>query len=298
MEKQVKDNIRKTADCLLWAIRKLLKTNMLAFLFFISVFVTFTSCEKRINWDLDSSQEQFLIVDGIITNEFINHKVTLSLSVQELNDTVEFVSNAEVSIFDGENTFNFIEDTIPGTYFSENEFTAVINKTYTLNIEYNNNNYFAEADMYPVSISDPLPYKQVTDTALYYIAYADVVFNPDESSMFEVILDWSYLTGYEDLPTNETSAHMFYYNLSTIDVNQIFAPDNEIVIFPHGSTMVQRKYSLSPEHEQFIRSLLIESQWHGGNFDIEEGNVHTNLSEGALGFFGASSVIRYSTIVQ
>ncbi len=298
MEKQVKNNIRKTADCRLWAIRKLLKINKLAFLFFISVFVTFTSCEKRINWDLDSSQEQFLIVDGIITNEFINHKINLSLSVQELNDTADSVSGAIVSIFDGENTFNFIEDTISGTYFSENKFTAVINNTYTLNIDYNNKSYSAEADMYPVSISEPLPYKQVADTALYYIAYADVVFNPDESSMFEVVLDWSGLTGYEDLPANETSAHMFYYNLTTIDVSQIFAPDNEIVIFPHGTTMLQRKYSLSPQHEEFIRSLLIESQWHGGNFDIEEGNVYTNLSEGALGFFGASSVISYSATVQ
>ena len=62
--------------------------------------------------------------------------------------------------------------------------------------------------------------------------------------------------------------------------------------------MIQRKYSLSPQHEEFIRSLLVETQWHGGNFDIEEGNVHTNLSEGALGFFGACSVITYSSTVE
>lgn len=271
---------------------------MFVIIFLITISAAISSCEKRINWDLDSSKEQFIIVDGLITNEFTNHKINLSLSVQELNDTAEIVSDALVTISDGENTFNFIQDTVSGSYLSEIRFTAVINKTYFLNIEYNNEMYFAEADMYPVSVSDPLPYKQVADTGLYYIAADNIIFNPDEASMYEILLDWSDVTGYEDLSSIETSARMFYYNLTTIDVNQIFAPGNEIVIFPHGTLMLQRKYSLSPKHEEFIRSLLIESQWHGGNFDIEEGNVYTNLSEGALGFFGASSVITYTSTVQ
>jgi len=298
MEKQVKDNIRKTADCRLWAITKLLKINMLAFLFFISVFVTFTSCERKINWNLKTTNEQFLIVDGIITNEYKNQTVNLSLSVQNLNNSAETVSDANITISDGEQTYSFHEDTIPGTFISNIKFTAVVNKTYTLNIDYNDKNYFAEANIYPVSISDPLPYKQIPDTGLYYIASEIAEFNPYESAMYEVILNWSEVTGYENLPANETSAHLFYYNLKTIDVSQIFAPDNEIVIFPHGTSMIQKKYSLCPEHEDFIRSILIESQWHGGNFDIEEGNIYTNLSEGALGFFGASSVITYTSIIQ
>ncbi len=266
--------------------------------FFISLFSVLSSCEKRTNWNLDLANEQFLIVDGIITNEFINQKINLSLSFKELNGEPEYVSNAGITIFDGDNTFNFIEDTIPGNYLSENKFTAVINKTYTLNIQYNNNIYFAEAKLLPVSITQALPYKQVSDTSLYYIAAPDVAFNPDEASMIEVILNWSDVAGYENLPANETKAHMFYYNLTTIDVNQIFHPDNELILFPSGTSMTQKKYSLSKEHEAFIRSLLIETQWNGGNFDIEEANSYTNLSKGALGFFGASSVISYTAIIQ
>ncbi|MCF6366626.1 MAG: DUF4249 domain-containing protein [Bacteroidales bacterium] len=279
-------------------IVKILRINKLSFLFLAVIFLALFSCERKINWDLKTSSEQFLIVDGLITNEYANQKINLTLSVQNLNDTAKSVSDATITISDGEQTFNFHENTTSGIYLSDSKFSAVVNKTYTLNIKYNNEDYFAEANIYPVSVSDPLPYIQIPDTNLYYIAYDIAEFNPYESAMYEVILDWSDVNGYENLPINETSAKMYYYRLKTIDVNQIFAPDNEIVIFPYGTLMTQRKYSLSPEHEDFIRSVLMESQWHGGNFDIEEGNVYTNLSSGALGFFGASSVISFSTIVQ
>ena len=296
-----KENIKqKTADCRLWTLKSHLSgiSCLIAAILITSLFVQLTSCEKKADWNLKYSQEQFLIVDCILTNEFKNQSLNLSLSVIELNDIPEAVSDVNVSIFDGNEIYNFIEDTIKsGTYASDIKFTGVINKTYTLNIEYNEKNYTAEANMYPVSISDPLPYIQVQDTNLYYIASEIADFNPNESAMYEVKLDWSEVPGYENLPLIETSAHMFFYNLTTIDVNQIFAPTHEIVLFPHGSLMIQRKYSLSPQHEEFIRSLLMETQWHGGSFDIEEGNVYSNLSEGALGFFGACSVLSDTSIV-
>ncbi len=301
MKKYKKQIKQHTVDYGLPTVKPYLSAiRLISFLIFIfSLSVLSLSCEQKANWNLKSSQEQFLIVDGILTNEFKNHTVNLSLSVSGLNDSPEAVSGAEVSVSDGNETYHFFEDTItPGTYVSDVRFTGVINKTYTLNIENNEKIYFAGANMFPVSISSPLPYKQVQDTNLYYIVFDITSFNPNESAMGEVILDWSEVAGYENLPLNETSAHLFFYYLTTIDVNQIFAPAHEIVLFPLGSLMIQRKYSLSPQHEEFIRSLLLETQWHGGNFDIEEGNVHTNLSEGALGFFGACSVISDTSIVH
>ncbi len=152
--------------------------------------------------------------------------------------------------------------------------------------------------MFPVAISNPLTYKQIPDSNQYYINSEIVRFNPDEATMIEVYLDWSNVEGYEALNEQETKARLFYYNLKTIDVNQIFAPEHEIILFPAGTFMQQKKYSLSPSHEKFIRSMLIETQWSGSNFDIEEGNVYTNLTAGALGFFGACSVVTYSTTVH
>ena len=40
---------------------------------------------------------------------------------------------------------------------------------------------------------------------------------------------------------------------------------------------------------------MIESEWRGGLFDVERGNITTNLSEGAIGYFAASTVITDTT---
>ena len=266
---------------------------------FICAAVLCISCEKKTDWDLKASEDRFLIVDGIITNELKQQSIDLSLSLTNPDDTIWYPENAEVSVYDGTDTIHFIQDPLAkGVYNSETEFAGVINKTYTLEINYENVSFKAMADMVPVGIDIDLTYILNSDSTMYYIPNEIAQFNPDEAAMYEVFLDWSAVPGYEELTEAETKARLYYYVLSTIDVNQIFAPEHETVFFPAGTTLQLKKYSLSPEHESFIRSVLLETQWHGSNFDTEEGNVYTNLSNGALGFFGACSVISYSTVVD
>lgn len=259
----------------------------------------FVSCEKKIDWTLQAGDQTFLIVDGILTNEVKHQKIVLSLSSQEFNQDIQYVSGAQVVVFDGENYFYFPEsNTSPGTYLSEIEFAGVVSKVYSLIIEYMDHTFLAHAVMLPVSISNPLPYVQYQDSNVYYINSDIAVFNPEEAYMAEVLTDWSHVPGYTHLPETETTARQLFYHLKTIDVNQIFSPDSEPVLFPKGTTIIQKKYSLTSEHERFIRSLLAETHWHGGFFDLEEGNVYTNLSDGALGFFAACSVIADTSVVQ
>ena len=150
----------------------------------------------------------------------------------------------------------------------------------------------------PVIHSSFLSFTQVNDTGLFFINSETAVLNPEEAAMYEISIDWSHLPAYGSLPKDSTSAKQYFYSLTTLDVNQIFLPENERVFFPKGSILIHKKYSLTADHEKFIRSLLIETQWNGGNFDIEEGNIYTNLSDGALGFFGACSVISDTLIVE
>jgi hypothetical protein len=261
--------------------------------------VLFFSCEKKTHWDLNPSGDRILIVDGIITNELKQQVIQLSLSFNAPNDTAGYPENAVVSVSDGTDTFLFIEDGLnPGRYVSETAFAGVVNKTYSLEVNYADKTYTAEAEMYPVGTSISLSYQPNSDSTMYYIPSEVAQFNPNEAAMYEVFLDWSDVTGYEDLPESQTTALLYYYVLTTIDVNQIFAPEQETVLFPAGTSLQLKKYSLSPEYETFIRSILLETQWHGSNFDSEEGNVNTNISSGALGFFGACSVIFYSTVVE
>ena len=92
---------------------------------------------------------------------------------------------------------------------------------------------------------------------------------------------------------------IFYsYTLSTIDVNQLFKPAVENLSFPAGAMVIRTKYSLSPDHERFLRSLLSETDWRGGWFDVMHGNLHTNLNNGAVGFFAACSVVQDTTYIE
>jgi hypothetical protein len=257
------------------------------------------SCEKSTRWNLHPSAEQKLVVDGIITDELKTQVIRLSLSFSGQNDSISYPDNAEVSVFDGTDTFRFEKDPLdPGTYRSETEFAGVINKTYSLEVKYDQITYTAETNMLPVAVSIDLSYTPNADSSLYSIPQEIAQFNPDESSMYEVRLDWSAVPGYENLTESQNNALLYYYVLTTIDVNQIFAPAYDIVFFPAGTLIDIRKYSLAPEHEAFIRSVLLETQWHGSNFDTEEGNAYTNISNGGLGFFGACSVVTWQGVVE
>lgn len=90
----------------------------------------------------------------------------------------------------------------------------------------------------------------------------------------------------------------FFYTLDVVDITKTFAPEKEPFTFPKGSTLHRKKYSLTLDHQNFLRSLLAEIDWRGGGFDAAPGNVLTNLSEGAVGYFYVSMVDSDSTIVD
>ena len=63
-----------------------------------------------------------------------------------------------------------------------------------------------------------------------------------------------------------------------MDVSQLFAPKVSETVFPVGTQIVERKYSIDAAYENYLRSLLAETHWSGGYFDEAHGNLHTNIS--------------------
>ncbi len=225
-----------------------------------------------------------LVVNGMITNERIRQKVILSYSSTGVNQEFRPAPGATVSVSTGDQIYLFHEDPQqPGTYLTDSIVQGVIGKTYDLYISLNGIAYSAEASMVPVEPLPPLRYTPCGD------GYQFVFSDSGDPSMTEINLDW---TGTASC-TNVDSCHarLFYYVLNNIDVNEIFPPDQEKVCFPHGTMVIRRKYSLTPDYQEFLRTLLSETTWHGGLFDVESGNVNTNLSKGAVGYFSACTVV-------
>ena len=268
------------------------------FSFIILLFLVLTSCEKEVAWTFEASDSR-IVVDGIFTNVKRSHLIRITKSVSELNEAPKSVSGAFVTIYNGDSIHILTESPEnSGIYKTDSNYIALLNKIYRLQILYEGERYTASARMIPVTPFKKLSYTYNSNNNLYYIDSVSRSFSSRESAMYEVIIDWSHLPDYADLPFIEKRAVLYYYTLKTIDISQVFASEKETVYFPKGARILERKYSLAPQHAEFIRSLLSETEWRGGFFDVTQANVHTNISNGGLGYFGASTVIIDTLLVQ
>jgi len=252
------------------------------------------ACEEPTNWDLKTQSTDLIVVEAQITNELKNHVVRLSRTVTALNEKPEPVSGAIVAVWTVGLQTQFVEFPIgSGMYYSDT-VQAVVGKAYKLYINYNGKEYTAATRMVPVTPLKPLNYHLVDEEeGLYGINYQD----SNEPSKKEYWISWGHLPEFQDQALTETLAKTFHYTLESIDVNQLFKPDKERILFPAGSYVLRKKYSMSEDQQACCRTFLSETEWRGGVFDVKKGNVITNLSEGAIGYFAVSTVVSDTTVI-
>jgi hypothetical protein len=261
-----------------------------------SFFFFLSSCVEKVDWPLQSVSDNRIVVEGIFTDEYKQQKVTLTFPTEELNQGPTPVSGATLTINDGSTTYELTEtDSGTGVYFSD-FLKGEENKKYTLSISYNGKNHDAQTYLLPLSAIVPITYYSINDSEYYYDWKIDVYFTED--AMYEISFDWSHVTGYEDLEYDQNHFIGYTYSLKTIDVNEIFSAKKENVFFPLGTIIVIKKYSLTPEHAEYIRALLSETQWNGNIFSTAPANLPTNLSEGAIGFWGGCKVVADTIVVS
>ena len=262
------------------------------------IFLSF-SCEEIAEYEFSTEKLNFIVVNGHLTNEKKSHQIIVSHPVNTLGEEAEPVSNAFVSIYDGDSLHELQEDFLnKGAYNTDQNFRAVINKPYTLLIITTESKYYASAYMRPVSPFNPLKYRFDEEKNMFTIDSVNQAFDKSESAIYEIQIDWTNVVGYDNMNINKKKATLYYYTLSTIDISEVFAPEKEKIYFPAGTTIIESKYSVTPEHAGFIRSMLLETEWRGGLFDVAQGNLETNLSQGAFGFFAISTVIRDTLTVK
>jgi len=263
---------------------------LLKYLFLI---LLLASCEEQSDWNLKTANNGYIVVGGIITNELKIQTLTISKTVAHLNEKPQYVSGATVLVSSNLLTYTFHEDSLlPGTYLSDKAFAGIRNKTYSLFITSGNKVYSSKAVLAPPAANFVfIAYQKSASEKKYHFNKVQVSYNPVSNAMFEILLDWSAAPGYENEKPDSCKAKLYYYTLPTIDVSEVLAPTLEKITFPSGTVITERRYSLTDEHAAFIRALLLETTWQGGFFNTASANVPTNLSAGALGFFGACGVI-------
>lgn len=263
-------------------------------LLFLSILSSLAlSCEERISWPRSSEQLTVIAVEGVLTNENINQVIKISLPCQDMNGTPAPVSGATVEVSDGSTTFGFAESPpLSGEYYSV-KMRAVFGKTYTLHIHVNGKDFYAQDHSVPVEPLNPISYqKSGSDSTRYKLNFSE---SGSGANYVVHELDWQ---GKASCVASQTcTATLVYYDLKTIDVNEVFKPAKEELFFPAGTTIIRRKFSVSAAYQEFLRTVLSETEWRGSVFDVQRANATTNFSEGAIGFFAVATVLSDTTVV-
>ena len=255
-------------------------------------------CVKQTTWPVKDAIPVKVVVDAILTDEVKSQQVRLTYSVTQLNQSPQPVVGASVIISNEDSIWNLTEQPAnSGIYLTPAAFFVRRNNNYNLLISHNNTIYSAKATMLPGSFFPELRYSKNEKNDLYHVDWVANAFSSQDAAMWELRIDWSVVPGFEHLDSIANHARMLFYTLPTLDVSEVFAPQMEAIWFPAGTVITERRYSITPEHAEFIRELLLETNWTGGLFNVAAANVTTNLSNGAIGFFGVCAVNELSVIV-
>ena len=98
----------------------------------IIMLLVFSSCVKETEWDIHENGTEYIVVDGIITNEYRKQSIIIHHSKTELNENTIPVSGAEVIISNGDETYQLAEDPDnAGRYITDTIVVARFSKNYS-----------------------------------------------------------------------------------------------------------------------------------------------------------------------
>jgi hypothetical protein len=262
--------------------------------FVSGAFLLLHACEEPFSPHLQEGPLPKVVIEGRLTNELKYHEIKISKPFHGLNDSTLPVSNATVAVTDFRKfvVFNEREDK-PGTYKSASKIRAFAGRKYILHVKIGDMEFTAADSMVPVTTLKPFYYERLEDTFLYQGRSG----SDNNPSFTEMYYNWDDVKWYSKA-TGKNGAKEIIYNLQTLEVNRFFAPGKPKVYFPGGTTIIRRKYSISPLYQEFSRSLLMETEWKGGIFDVLPGNVQTNINNGGAGFFSVHTVVTDTLLVQ
>lgn len=264
-----------------------IRLTILTLLIFCGIF----SCEEAVDRPIAAKDTGLLVVEGVITNERKNHNITLTLPYKTQNGVAPPATGALLKLSVDSISYHLTE--FPqgsGKYYTP-VMRAVTGKTYTLTIEYMGKRYTAKDGSVPVEPLNKLQYQKTGDQ--YSLLYHPT---GSTSNFIEYAISWKNTAAC--LSDSTCEGKIVYYDLKTIDVNELFKPLKENFTFPPNSIVVRKKYSVSQAYKVFLRGMLSETEWRGSLFDIDRANVPTNLSQGAAGFFAVSTVVSDTTIIR
>ena len=260
-------------------------------LIFFSLIILLTSCENVIEIDLDYMKPK-LVIEGVI-NDFDNQcMIKLSKTTDYFNQkTNPTVSDAVITLTEnGGTTANFTEFE-PGIYLGKS-VRAKSNTNYTLNILSEGNKYIANVTIPQKVNIDSLTFRYNSESIFYEVGYVVSCYFSDPGEF----RNFYRLKTYNINDRTKAKNSKDLYNDDLFNGNRV-----ELIwsydVYQQLDTVVVELYSLDVQTYDYFKTLFPISGGAEMMSMTTPANPNTNISNGALGYFGAYTVSRDTIII-
>lgn len=257
----------------------------------IAIFV-FAGCEKVINLNLVEAKPQ-LVIEGLITDGAGPYTVKLSKTGSYFNQPVlPLVSNAVVIISDNLGITDTLKETKPGIYLTS-KVKGIMGRTYNLSVLSENIMYTGSSTMFTHVPIDSLKLRKSYSEGIAIgsdgqqdarVEIHCFFRDPPEKNFYRAYIYTNGNRGYEDYKLYDDQ----YTNDKQTDLQVKRAHIGDIIRVD--------LFSLDKSTYEYYRTFtdLIHSNPIFGSTPM---NPNTNLTNGALGFFGACAISTKTIIV-
>lgn len=284
--------------------------------YYIYIIFIFLGCQDPIELDFQSTDE-YLVIDGFITDENGPHLINISKTKPFTNDEIvifEKVQNASVTISDNLGNENNLVELTPGVYQTLGSFSGQVGRSYTLNVELNGSTYRSSPQLIPAKSSfDSVYFRQseretINDDGVVLKSptvefLSDVTYGSSESF---AAVTWEGTYQYKTVLT--VTPYDCYIDEQNRGFSSIFTnkeisvtASDEITVgellfdakFKSAYSLNAILYSMDEEAYNFHFQIDQQRTSTGSVFDPQPfqifGNIQnvTNASEVVLGYFGA-----------
>ncbi len=249
------------------------------------------SCEKVTVVDLHDSEPR-IFVEGYINNGPGPYKINLKYTNNFQNDNnYPTINNCFMTISDDKGQLDTLLEITPGVYQTQ-KLQGIADRTYSLKFSHNNKLYEAKSYMQPEVRFDTIVY-EFKETNTFYTTPGYYVTTIGREPV-------GYGNYYRVLAFKGDS---LFDGVADYFVSDDLLVDGNIIVnslpfqFEKGDTAYVELWHLDQPGYQYYNT-LIGQLFSGGPFSPPANNVQGNISNGALGYFGAYSFDRKQVIIE
>ena len=265
-----------------------LVNNILLFIIHCSLFIVLVSCQKVINIDLNNAAPN-IVIEGNVTDLHGPYTVKISESVNfDLLNEFPPVKGAFVKISDNTGHSDTLLETSPGIYTSKT-LQGVQGGTYTLVVKVNGQTYSATSAMPNAVNIDTLKSVKSIDFRGGTSYDVDVYFHDPATVSNNYYRFIEIING---KPSNNII--LFNDKLYKGEVINRTIRNEADSIYAGDSVRILLE-TIDPNVYEYFREL--NQIVNGSGQQVSPANPLTNLSNGALGYFGAEAITSKSIII-